>query len=192
MKKFLYSFLSFFRQKNEIISNEKIDKNKIKKAKKIILNLQKDLKSYTTEGYGPFLAAIYDKEGNLIAKEANSVVKDNCSNCHAEINTIKKAQEIFNTYDLSEYELSIYVTSEPCIMCLGAIIWSGIKEVYFGTTSNLVEKITGFDEGFKPNWLEEFKKRDILVYGNIESEAGKKELQDYIKENRKVYKPKRG
>ena len=110
-----------------------------------------------------YAAPIYDENGNLISKESNSVIENNCSNNHAEMNAIKSAQEKLNTYDLSKYNLKIYITAEPCIMCLGAIMWSGIKEVYFGVNSKSVEKITGFDEGFKPNWLKEFKKRKITV-----------------------------
>ena len=48
-----------------------------------------------------------------------------------------------------------------------------------------------FDEGFKPNWLNEFKRRNITVYGNIEPELGESVLRDYITQNRIVYKPKR-
>lgn len=75
------------------------------------------------------------------------------------------------------------------MMCIGAIMWSGIKEVYYGVSSKNVEKITGFDEGFKPNWFEEFKKRNIIVYGNIEEEAGIKELYSYIESEKTIYKP---
>ena len=70
-------------------------------------------------------------------------------------------------------------------------MWSGIKNVYFGVPSKQVEKITGFDEGFKPHWLKEFKKRGIVVYGNIETEAGEKVLDSYVKSGKKVYKPSR-
>ena len=174
-----------------IISNEKITDKKLQRAKKIISNLQKELLNCISEGCGPFLAAIYDKKGNLIAKCPNSVVNENCSNNHAEMNTIKKAQEILETYDLSNYDLSIYITAEPCMMCIGAIMWSGIKEVYFGVPTKLVEKITGFDEGYKPNWLEEFKKRKITVCGNIEVELGSRLLKAYVKANNTIYKPNR-
>lgn len=175
----------------KIISNEKQDKNKIEKAKEIILNLQKDIKYFTNQGFGPFIAAIYDDNGNEIIKVANSVTNENCSNNHAEINAIKLAQQKYNTYDLSKYNLSIYITAEPCIMCLGAIMWSGIKNVYYGVPSKIVEKITGFDEGFKPSWHKEFKKRGIIVYGNIETKSGMQQLQKYINEGKKIYKPKR-
>lgn len=175
----------------DILSNENIDEKKLKKATQIITELQGQMPKYITNGSGPFLAAIFDEKGNLIAKEANSVVNEACSHNHAEMNAIKAAEKALNTYDLSSYNLSLYVTSEPCIMCLGGIMWSGIKAVYYGVCSKRVEEITGFDEGFKPDWLEEFKKRGITVYGNIAPEIGEKVLYDYVENGHKVYKPER-
>jgi tRNA(Arg) A34 adenosine deaminase TadA len=177
--------------KTSVIANEKIDNSKLIKASKIILGLQQELKKYINKGHGPFLAAIYDAKGNLIAKTANSVVNKSCSHNHAEMNAIKMAEKKLGTYDLSPYNLSIYVTSEPCTMCLGGIMWSGIKAVYYGVPSERVTKITGFDEGFKPDWFKEFKKRGITVYGQIETEAGEKVLKDYVANGHTVYKPER-
>ena len=176
---------------NNIISNEEINIKKVKQAEEIILGLQEELKATVETGAGPFLAAIYDSEGNLIAKATNSVVKDQCSNRHAEMNVIMMAEKHYGTYNLAPYNLSIYVTSEPCIMCLGGIMWSGIKNVYYGVPSNRVEEITGFDEGFKPNWLNEFKKRGITVYGNIAQERGEEILKNYVEAGKEVYKPSR-
>ena len=76
-----------------IVSNEKINPVKLERAKKIILELQNELKSLIAEGAGPFLAAVYDAEGKLIAKTANSVVSEGCSNNHAEMNAIKAAEK---------------------------------------------------------------------------------------------------
>ena len=163
----------------------------LKTPQEIISELQKELHKRIYEGAGPFLAAIYDDKGNLIAKEANSVIKENCSHCHAEMNAIRAAEKHLNTYDLSSYNLSLYVTSEPCLMCLGGILWSGIKAVYYGVPSEKVEKITGFDEGFKPNWHREFEKRGIHVEGNIAVEEGINVLKEYITLGKTVYKPKR-
>ena len=174
-----------------VITNEQIDQSKLNRATKIILELQQQLPEYIDRGHGPFLAAIYDNDGNLIAKTANSVVSESCSNNHAEMNAIKLAEEKLGTYDLSPYNLSLYVTSEPCMMCLGGVMWSGIKAVYYGVSSDQVNKITGFDEGFKPNWLNEFKKRGITVYGQIETDFGEKVLKDYVSHGHTVYKPKR-
>lgn len=174
-----------------IVANEKINTQKVKKAAKIILQLQSEMKDCISQGSGPFLAAIYDEKGNLIAKTANSVVSEGCSNNHAEVNVIKAAEKALNTYDLSSYNLSLYVTSEPCMMCLGAIMWSGIKAVYYSVPSKRVEEITHFDEGFKPNWFEEFKKRGITVYGNIAQAEGEEVLKSYVADGYTVYQPER-
>lgn len=174
-----------------IVANEEINREKVEKAYRIIVGLQNELGSYIQNGSGPFLAAIYDENDNLIAKQANSVINEVCSHNHAEMNTIKAAEKALNTYDLSSHNLRLYVTAEPCMMCLGGIMWSGIKEVYYGVPSKRVEEITGFDEGFKPNWLDEFKKRGITAYGNIAQSIGEEVLQNYVTSGKTVYQPER-
>lgn len=175
----------------KVISNEKIDNAKVETASKIIAGLQNDMQSFTKNGSGPFVAAVYDDKGNLVVKVANSVVDEHCSNNHAEMNAIKAVEQKLGTYDLAPYNLKLYVTAEPCIMCVGGIMWSGIREVYYGVPSKTVEEITGFDEGFKPHWFKEFKKRGIIVYGNIEPELGEQELHKYMNDGMEVYKPSR-
>lgn len=174
-----------------VIANEEIDMRKVEIADNIITELQKEMSSFTRNGSGPFIAAIYDEQGNQIIKAANSVMNECCSNNHAEMNAIKEAEKKLNTYDLAPYNLKLYVTAEPCMMCLGGIMWSGIKEVYYSVPSKKVEEITGFDEGFKPNWFDEFKKRGITVYGQIATRLGEDALYQYINDGKKVYKPSR-
>ena len=159
--------------------------------REIIKRIINQAKENVEKGFGPFLAAIYDEDGNLISEASNSVLKEKCSNCHAEINAIKLAEKKFNNYDLSGYNLSIYITAEPCVMCMGAIMWSGIKKVFYSVSTKDVEEITGFDEGFKPNWIEEFRQRRIEVTGGIEEDLGKEVLKIYVKSNGKIYKPSR-
>jgi tRNA(Arg) A34 adenosine deaminase TadA len=175
----------------QVVSNEEINEVTLENAKKIILQLQTDLREHIANGSGPFLATVIDENGKIISRTANSVVSEGCSNNHAEMNAIKMAQKNLGTYDLSKHNLSLYVTSEPCMMCIGGIMWSGIKAVYYGVPSKRVEEITGFDEGFKPNWFEEFKNRGITVYGNIEVEEGEKVLYDYVNTGKTVYQPER-
>lgn len=160
-------------------------------AEKIIVALQRELKDYIAKGSGPFLAAIFDEQGHLIAKEANSVVLENCSHCHAEMNVIRAAQRVLKTYDLSPYRLSLYVTAEPCMMCLGGILWSGIKAVYYGVPSERVQEITGFDEGFKPDWQRAFEARGIAVCGPLAVTEGEQVLKEYVRTGRTIYRPER-
>ena len=157
----------------------------------IMQALQRELRTYIQQGHGPFLAAIYDAQGTLIAKAANSVVRDQCSHAHAEMNAIKLAQQKLKTYDLSPYNLSLVVTSEPCLMCLGGIMWSGLRALYYGVPSAQVEAITGFDEGFKPGWEEAFAKRGIKVVGNLAVPAGEEVLKEYVAQGHQIYRPQR-
>ena len=140
-------------------------------------------------GYGPFCAAICNDEGHILTVAHNSVLIENSSVCHAEINAIKQIQVQYNTYDLSKYNLSVCITAEPCIMCIGAIMWSGIKNVYYGLRSKDVEEISGFIEGYKPDWENYFKKLGIEVQGSIAVEDCQKALEHYISKGNKIYKP---
>lgn len=91
---------------------------------------------------GPFGCVIV-KEGQVIAKAHNSVVADNDPTAHGEMNAIRQAGEKLGTFNLEGCEL--YTTSEPCPMCLSAIMWSRISKVYSGMTINDAERI-GFDD----------------------------------------------
>lgn len=99
---------------------------------------------------GPFGAVIV-KEDKIVGRGKNKVLKENDPTSHAEVNAIKDACKNLNTHDLSDCIL--YTTCYPCPMCLGAIIWSNIKEVYYGNTSSDAENI-----GFKDDKIYEFIK----------------------------------
>jgi tRNA(Arg) A34 adenosine deaminase TadA len=95
-------------------------------------------------GGGPFGAVIV-KDGKIIAASSNSVTLDNDPTAHAEINAIRKASKILNSFDLSGCD--IYTSCEPCPMCLGAIYWAHIDTIYYGNTREDAKNI-GFDDDF--------------------------------------------
>ena len=96
------------------------------------------------EDGGPF-AAIIVKNDKIIAAACNSVTTDNDPTAHAEINVIRKASKVLNTFDLSD--CIIYTSCEPCPMCLGAIYWARISKVFYGNTKYDAKNI-GFDDSF--------------------------------------------
>lgn len=93
---------------------------------------------------GPFGACIV-KNGEIIGRGSNHVLKNNDPTAHAEVMAIRDACKNINSYDLSGCEL--YTSCYPCPMCLSAIIWANIKNVYYGNTKEDAARI-GFRDDF--------------------------------------------
>ncbi len=123
---------------------------------------------------GPFGAVIV-KNGEIVGIGNNKVLLNNDPTAHAEITAIRDACKNLNTYDLTG--CMIYSTSEPCPMCLSAIIWSNIKEVYYATTRLEVAKI-GFRDNLIYDYLEN-KNKDVIKVIKIENKDCKELLNNY-------------
>jgi len=91
---------------------------------------------------GPFGCVII-KDNKIIAKEHNKVIKTNDPTSHGEINAIRKASKKLKTFNLEGCKL--YTTGEPCPMCLSAIMWANIKEVYYGCSKEDTNNIGFID-----------------------------------------------
>ena len=83
-------------------------------------------------GHGGPFGCVIVKDGLIVGKGHNKVLKNNDSTAHGEIVAIRSAERRLKTFDLSGCE--IYTTGEPCPMCLYAILWAKIEKVYFGCT----------------------------------------------------------
>ena len=82
------------------------------------------------EGEVP-VGAVVVKDGKIIARAHNLKELKNSSISHAEILAIEKANKKLGAWRLENCEM--YITLEPCMMCMGAIINSRIKKIYVGT-----------------------------------------------------------
>lgn len=106
---------------------------------------------------GPFGAVIV-KDGKIIGRGHNEVLKNNDPTCHGEIMAIHSACEKLHTFDLSG--AAIYTTGYPCPMCMGAILWAHIDQVYYGCNVKDAEAIGFKDESFyeksRPQTAKEF------------------------------------
>ena len=131
---------------------------------------------------GPFGAAII-KDGHCIAVASNSVLIDNDPTAHAEINAIRKACSVLETYDLSGCEL--YATGYPCPMCMSAIIWANITKVYYGCTPSEAENI-----GFRDDYIYRFLRSEdtsVISLEQIGHEEAIKLFEEYHKNNSIIY-----
>lgn len=132
---------------------------------------------------GPFGAVIIDKDGNIVAKGNNQVLLKKDPTAHAEIVAIRRACEKLNTYDLSDYIL--YTSCEPCPMCLAAIIWSNIKEVYYGCTKEDAAEI-----GFRDEAIYDYlkgKDKSLIKLNQMNREECIKTFEEYKKKDGIIY-----
>jgi guanine deaminase len=93
---------------------------------------------------GPF-GAVVARDGDIIAEGANRVTLTNDPTAHAEVVAIRQACQTLSFFELKGCEL--YTSCEPCPMCLGAIYWTRLSRVYFGSLAADATQ-AGFDDSF--------------------------------------------
>ncbi len=78
----------------------------------------------------PVGAILIDLYGRQIASAHNLTITNNDPTSHAEIIALRKASKFTGNYRLNNTVL--YVTIEPCIMCMGALVHARVQQVVFG------------------------------------------------------------
>jgi tRNA(Arg) A34 adenosine deaminase TadA len=140
---------------------------------------------------GPFGAIVVERDtGLVVGAGVNSVVRLNNSAMHAEVLAIMTAQHARGSYTLHGPELPAHelVTScEPCAMCLGAALWSGVRRLVCGAAREDANSIQ-FDEGpvFEKSYryLEE---RGISVTRGVLREEARQVLVKYAEVGGEIY-----
>ncbi|MEW2085071.1 nucleoside deaminase [Streptomyces sp. NPDC005283] len=130
------------------------------------------------EGWGGPFGAVITRDGEILARGQNRVLLTGDPTAHAEVETIRKAVQVLNPEAPSiapehqnestlEYidrpegspdpiperarmlkGCSIYISGAPCPMCMSAIYWSRIDNVYFSCDLKATREI-GFDDAFQ-------------------------------------------
>ena len=123
------------------------------------------------------VGAIIVKNGEIIARAHNKKEKNNDPTSHAEIECIKKACK--KTCDWYLKDCEMYVTLEPCVMCVGAIINARISKVYFGA-----KDFKGGALGGLFSLMEQKGFNHYFEYEFIHTQECSQILKDYFKSKR--------
>ncbi|MXP67249.1 tRNA adenosine(34) deaminase TadA [Pantoea sp. Aalb] len=131
------------------------------------------------------VGALLVQRNKVISRGWNQAISNNDPTCHAEIIAIRKGGKILKNYRLPD-DITLYVTLEPCVMCIGAILHSritklvyGAKDKKIGTSSLLMNMMTHFGINYK-----------IKVYNGILATECSKLLTDFFYIRRKENKVK--
>lgn len=124
------------------------------------------------------VGAVIVKDGKIIAKAHNLREKKESAIAHAEILAIEKANKKLNSWRLVDCDM--YVTLEPCTMCMGAIISSRIKNLYIGALDSKTGACGSFVD------LSQYKfNHTVNIFKGILQDKCEYILKDFFKELRK-------
>lgn len=140
---------------------------------------------------GPFGAAIFETvSGRLVSVGMNSVVRYNNCVLHGEMFAFMMAQQRVGSFTLNKSTLprhELYTSCEPCAMCLGTTLWSGVQRVVYGATREDAT-ILNFEEG--PVFPESYKyleDRGIEIVRQVMRDEARAVLELYRSNNGKIY-----
>ncbi|MCP4046471.1 MAG: nucleoside deaminase, partial [Gammaproteobacteria bacterium] len=103
-------------------------------------------------------------------------------------------QQLLHTYDLGNEDIprhELVSSCKPCTMCLGAILWSGIRRLTCAARDEDARAI-GFDEGPRTiQWQAELEQRGIEVITDVQRDYAKFVMKRYLQLNGEIYNPHR-
>jgi tRNA(Arg) A34 adenosine deaminase TadA len=140
---------------------------------------------------GPFGATVFESEsGRLVSVGMNSVVRLNNCVLHGEMFAFMMAQQRLGSFPLKSANLpahEIHTSCEPCAMCLGTTLWSGVTRLVCGAARDDASRLK-FEEG--PVFPESYKyleDRGIEIVHNMLRDEARAVLELYRSKNGKIY-----
>jgi tRNA(Arg) A34 adenosine deaminase TadA len=140
---------------------------------------------------GPFGAAIFEQStGALLSVGVNSVVRLNNSTLHAEMLAIMMAQHRLGSYTLAgsptmTYELAS--SCDPCAMCLGAVLWSGVRRMVTGADRDDATALS-FEEGpVFPQSYAYLQERGVAITRSVLRQEAAAVLELYRRQGGQIY-----
>lgn len=138
---------------------------------------------------GPFGTAIFDRATNLLmGVGVNRVVPLSNSTLHGETVAIMQAEQALGHFSLAtEQGRELFTSCEPCAMCLGAVLWSGVNRLVCAAVAADARAI-GFDEG--PVFAESYQylqNAGIEVVRGFMQPDAKAVLDDYASSGGRIY-----
>ena len=128
------------------------------------------------EGEVP-VGAVLVRDGTMLGSGCNNPISINDPTAHAEINALRQAAEKVTNYRLGG---TLYVTLEPCLMCMGAIIHSRIERLVFGAR----DPKTGAAESIYQIGADRRLNHTLNIQGGLLEERCSRLLKDFFKERR--------
>jgi tRNA(Arg) A34 adenosine deaminase TadA len=140
---------------------------------------------------GPFGAAIFERDsGRLVSIGMNSVVRFNNCTLHGEMVAFMMAQRRLGSFTLGAPNLpshELFTSCDPCAMCLGAALWSGVRRVVCGAAREDASRLN-FEEGpVFPESYRYLEERGVAIEHNVLRDEARAVLELYRATSGKIY-----
>ncbi len=140
---------------------------------------------------GPFGAAIFEAgSGRLVGVGVNAVLRHQNSCLHAEMVAFMVAEAAVGSYSLDlpgQPAHELFTSCEPCAMCLGGVLWSGVRRVVCGASREDALEL-GFDEGpVFPASYAYLEERGITFTRDVLRSSAREVLARYMSHGGPVY-----
>ena len=132
------------------------------------------------------VGAVIVHQGAIIAKGYNQPILSHDATAHAEIVAIRKACQYFDNYRLPA-DCELFVTLEPCTMCLGAIIHARVSRLVFAATEPKAGMIVSQQDFSQVTFYNHF----LTVKQGVMAEQSRALLQDFFRHRREQKKQMR-
>jgi tRNA(Arg) A34 adenosine deaminase TadA len=173
--------------------NETVDWNKTYATdeEKMRLAIAVSSENVERETGGPFGAAIFEAvSGKLVAVGMNSVVRLNNCTLHGEMVAFMMANQRLGSFTLGAAGMpahELFTSCEPCAMCLGATLWSGVKRVVYGAGREDASRLN-FEEGpVFPASYKYLEERGITIVRDMLRPEARAVLERYRIKSGKIY-----
>ena len=125
------------------------------------------------------VGAVLVQDDQLIASAHNQPISNNDPTAHAEIQLLRAAGKQLNNYRFPD--TTLYVTLEPCTMCLGAMIHARVSRIVFGA----YDQKTGVCGSCTDLSTSQCFNHTIAIEGGVLANDCKQLLQEFFKKRRK-------
>ena len=124
------------------------------------------------------IGAVVVVEGKVVGAGCNSPISSADPTAHAEINALRKAASAMENYRLTG--VTIYVTVEPCLMCVGAMIHARVGLVVFGAPEPRSGALVSAARAHEIPGLN----HQLTVIGGVLEDECREVMQEFFKEKR--------
>jgi len=125
------------------------------------------------------IGAVLLVDDQIVARAFNQPIRAVDPTAHAEVLVLREGARVLGNYRLTD--ASVYVTVEPCLMCVGALVHARVREVVYGATEPktgaLVSTIRALDQGGLNHRFD--------VTGGVLEDECRAIIQDFFREKRR-------